>query len=90
MATTPVLPDALSAEARAFCEREHGLLIGGEWVAPADGTRFETLDPATAQPIASIAQAGEADVDAGAWTDGRGPRQGARTIFSASRRSNSR
>jgi acyl-CoA reductase-like NAD-dependent aldehyde dehydrogenase len=64
MATTPVLPDALSPEARAFCEREHKLLIGGEWVAAADGATFETLDPATGRPIAAVAQAGPADIDA--------------------------
>src|SRR5262245_4370914 len=64
MATTPVLPDALSAEARAFCEREHQLLIGGEWVPSADGARFETFDPSTALPISTVAQAGAADVDA--------------------------
>ncbi len=64
MATTPTLPDALSAEARAFCERDHGLLIAGESVPSADGATFETLDPATGNAIATIAQAGAADVDA--------------------------
>ncbi len=64
MATTPVLPDALSPAARAFCERDHGLLIGGEWVKAADGATFDTLDPATGNVIATVAQAGAADVDA--------------------------
>ncbi len=64
MATTPVLPDALSPDARAFCERDHGLLIGGECVPAADGATFETLDPATGNVIAVVAQAGAADVDA--------------------------
>ena len=64
MATTPVLPDALDAPARAFCEREHRLLIGGEWVAAADGATFETLDPSTGQPITQVAQAAAHDVDA--------------------------
>ena len=64
MATTAALPDALSPPARSFCEREHRLLIGGEWVAAADGATFETLDPSTGQPITSVAQAGAADIDA--------------------------
>src|SRR5690606_12029195 len=40
------------------------LFIGGKWVAPLDGERFETLNPATARPLATVAQAGEGDVDA--------------------------
>ena len=64
MAKSPTLPDALSAEARAFCERGHGLLIGGEVVPAADGATFATLDPATGSAIALVAQAGDADVDA--------------------------
>ncbi len=39
------------------------LLIGGEWVNAADGTTFTTLNPATAQPLAEVALAAEADVD---------------------------
>ncbi len=64
MATTPVLPDQLGAEARAFCERDHGLLIGGEWVPAADGATFASFDPATGNVIAEVAQAGAADVAA--------------------------
>ncbi|HEX6941158.1 MAG TPA: aldehyde dehydrogenase family protein [Longimicrobiales bacterium] len=43
--------------------REFGLFIANEWQAPADGEYFETLDPARGQPIARVAQGGEADVD---------------------------
>ncbi len=64
MATAPALPDALSLAARAFCERDHGLLIDGEWVKAADGATFETLDPATGLAIATVPQGGEADIDA--------------------------
>jgi len=64
MATAPALPDALSPAARAFCERDHGLLIGGEWVRTSGGPRFETLDPATENVIATLAQGTEDDVDA--------------------------
>jgi acyl-CoA reductase-like NAD-dependent aldehyde dehydrogenase len=39
------------------------LLIDGEHVPAADGRTFETLDPATTQPITAVAQAGAEDVD---------------------------
>jgi acyl-CoA reductase-like NAD-dependent aldehyde dehydrogenase len=61
---TATLPDQLSDAARAFAGAEHGLLIGGERRAAADGRTFETLDPATGRPIATVAHAGPADVDA--------------------------
>ena len=64
MATAPALPDALSPAARAFCERDHGLLIDGEWVKAAGGATFETLDPATGNVISTVAHGGEDDVDA--------------------------
>jgi acyl-CoA reductase-like NAD-dependent aldehyde dehydrogenase len=57
------LPEALSAPARDFASRQQQLLIGGERLAAADGRTFETLDPATAQPITTVAQAGPSDVD---------------------------
>jgi aldehyde dehydrogenase (NAD+) len=56
--------DALSETARAFVERgAHKLLIGGEWVDAADGRTFETIDPATGEPICEVAQGGPEDVD---------------------------
>lgn len=45
-------------------ERRFGLFIGGRWVEPATGERFDTVDPANGKPLARIAQAAEADVDA--------------------------
>ncbi|MBT4428513.1 MAG: aldehyde dehydrogenase family protein, partial [Rhodospirillaceae bacterium] len=45
-------------------ERKFGLFIGGEWRPAADGQSFETFNPATAQPLGHIAQAGAADIDA--------------------------
>jgi acyl-CoA reductase-like NAD-dependent aldehyde dehydrogenase len=57
------LPDQLSAPARAFAASEQQLLIDGERVPAADGRTFETVDPATAIAITSVAQAGAADVD---------------------------
>ena len=57
------LPDELSEPARAFACREHELLIDGAHAPAADGRTFETLDPATARPITTVAQAGPEDVD---------------------------
>ncbi len=42
--------------------REFGLFINGAWDAPAAGARFDTVNPATARPLARVAQAGDADV----------------------------
>ena len=42
----------------------YGLMIGGKEVAASDGTTFTTLNPATEEPLAEIARATEADVDA--------------------------
>ena len=41
-----------------------GLFIAGAWREPAAGEWFESVNPATAKPIAQIAQAGPTDVDA--------------------------
>lgn len=39
------------------------LLIEGEWIEPAGGKYFHTLNPATEEPIAEVAQGGPEDVD---------------------------
>jgi len=57
------LPEQLSDRARAFAGREHALLIDGAQVPAADGRTFETVDPATARAITTVAQAGAEDVD---------------------------
>jgi acyl-CoA reductase-like NAD-dependent aldehyde dehydrogenase len=44
-------------------EREHGLFIGGEVVEPASGQMRELREPATGEPLARAAMAGESDVD---------------------------
>lgn len=41
-----------------------GLFIGGKWVEPATAEWFDTINPATTVKLASVAQAGAADVDA--------------------------
>jgi acyl-CoA reductase-like NAD-dependent aldehyde dehydrogenase len=43
--------------------REYGLFIGGELVEPASGEIRELTEPATGDPLARAAMAGEADVD---------------------------
>jgi acyl-CoA reductase-like NAD-dependent aldehyde dehydrogenase len=44
-------------------EREFGLFIGGELVEPASGEIRELTEPATGDPLARVAIAGEADID---------------------------
>ncbi|MGP7995907.1 MAG: aldehyde dehydrogenase family protein [Streptosporangiaceae bacterium] len=41
----------------------YDLFIGGEFVPPAAGHHFATVNPATEQPLAEVAQATEQDVD---------------------------
>ena len=43
---------------------DHGLLIGGRWVAPASDRHFKTINPATEEVLSSVAEAGDEDVDA--------------------------
>jgi acyl-CoA reductase-like NAD-dependent aldehyde dehydrogenase len=55
---------ALSGPAREFVSAgPHGHWIGAEQVPSADGSRFETLDPATGEPICEVGYAGPEDVD---------------------------
>ena len=49
-------------DAPSIAER-NDLLVGGEWRQARSGERFETVDPATEEPIAEVAEAGAADVD---------------------------
>jgi acyl-CoA reductase-like NAD-dependent aldehyde dehydrogenase len=39
------------------------MLIGGRWVDAADGKTFDSIDPATGEVLAQVAQAGAEDVD---------------------------
>jgi len=43
--------------------RQTRLFINNEWVDPLDGTCFDTLNPATGEVIASVAQGSAADID---------------------------
>jgi aldehyde dehydrogenase (NAD+) len=55
-------PAPESADVVSIAPR-YGLFIGGEFVPPADGGSFATLNPATEEPLAEVAQAGPPDVD---------------------------
>jgi acyl-CoA reductase-like NAD-dependent aldehyde dehydrogenase len=44
-------------------QREYGLFIGGELVEPASGEIRDLTEPATGEPLARAAIAGEADID---------------------------
>jgi len=59
-------PESTSLARRWLDERGRtfDLFIDGRWVAPAIGESFETINPATGEPLARVARAGEADVDA--------------------------
>src|SRR3954463_3702279 len=39
------------------------LFIGGEWVAPLDGSIVDVVNPATEEPIAQAALGGPMDID---------------------------
>ncbi len=43
--------------------RRFDLYIGGEYVPSTSGTRFDSIDPSTEQPVASVALAGAGDVE---------------------------
>ncbi|MEO8502972.1 MAG: aldehyde dehydrogenase family protein [Acidobacteriota bacterium] len=45
-------------------DKRYGLFINGQFVAPKSKKWFETVNPATEETLAEVAEAGEADVDA--------------------------
>jgi len=45
-------------------KNKYDLFIGGKWVKPKSGKYFATINPATEEKIADVAEAGKADVDA--------------------------
>jgi aldehyde dehydrogenase (NAD+) len=51
-------------------ERRFFNFIGGKWQEPAQGERFETVDPATGEVLASVAQGSAEDVDAAVQSAG--------------------
>src|SRR2546427_621619 len=78
--------------AAAFAQRDHRMLIGGEWVEAQAGSTFATLDPASGDEISQVPQAGADDVDRavrsaraafdeGPWTTKMTASQRARLIY---------
>jgi aldehyde dehydrogenase (NAD+) len=57
---------AASPESREIVKLEarYGVYIGGEFVEPRSGKWLQTVDPATEEPLAEVAQAGPEDVAA--------------------------
>src|SRR5882672_8049760 len=49
---------------KAHNNAQLGHFLGGEWVAPAEGQYFDTINPATTAVLARVGQGGKADVDA--------------------------
>jgi aldehyde dehydrogenase (NAD+) len=69
--TVSVIPDA--PEIPQVCDR---LLIDGKWCEATTGQRFATVNPATEQVIAEIAEAGASDIDAAVVAAGKALRRG--------------
>ena len=55
---------APESAALARLRERYGLFVGGAFVEASDGATFETLNPATEEPLAHVARAGDADVAA--------------------------
>jgi len=65
--------------------QEYGLFIGGTWAAPPKAKRFETINPATREPVGSFVSGTPADVDRAvaaaakaypAWKETPAPKRG--------------
>jgi aldehyde dehydrogenase (NAD+) len=85
-------PAPESRDVVRFAER-YGLFVGGELVDPRSGTWFTTSSPATEEPLAEVAHAGEEDVGAAvaaardafpAWS-ARPPAERAKVLFRIAR-----
>jgi acyl-CoA reductase-like NAD-dependent aldehyde dehydrogenase len=53
----------ISPSVMDFLDREQKLLIGGEWVPAASGKTFNTLNPATGEPLCAVAEGDAEDVN---------------------------
>ncbi len=61
----PAFEYAPAPESRSIVDLKpsYGLFIDGKFVDPADGGSFKTINPATEEVLAEVAEAGPADVD---------------------------
>ncbi|WP_446665285.1 aldehyde dehydrogenase family protein [Flexivirga sp. B27] len=62
---TPAFEYAPAPESRSVVDiaSSYGLFIGGDFVDPAEGKSFKTVNPATEEKLADVAEASAADVD---------------------------
>jgi phenylacetaldehyde dehydrogenase len=60
----PSIPASTPPNVVSFLTREHGLFIGGRWRPSESGQTLVSTNPATGQPLATIARGTSADVDA--------------------------
>ena len=74
----PMFDYAPAPESRSVVDIKpsYGLFIDGEFVDPVDGGTFKTINPATEEVLAEVAEAGPADVDAAVAAARRGVRAG--------------
>jgi aldehyde dehydrogenase (NAD+) len=83
-ARVPAFDYAPAPESRDIVrlDPQYGLFIGGEFRPAGSGRTFLTINPATEEPLASVAEAGEEDVDRAvgaaraAYVDGWGRMRG--------------
>src|SRR4029079_19706895 len=61
--TMATAPASAPMTAKSVPVRQTKMLIDGKWVASTSGRTFETLNPATGEVIANVAEGDKADVD---------------------------
>src|SRR5450755_3803320 len=63
--TSKLFPYSPTPESRAIVNiaSSYGLFIGGEFVEPDDGEMFKTINPASEEVLAEVAEAGPRDID---------------------------
>ncbi len=65
---------------KSFASASHSMLIGGDWVQSHSGRTFETVDPATGEPLGTVPRGDSEDIDRAvktaraAFEDGPWPR----------------
>ncbi len=48
---------------KTFATESHSMLIGGDWVGSHSGRTFETVDPATGEPLGTVPRGDSEDID---------------------------